>query len=127
MGDETGIDQAYLFFTQKTIADRQHDLVERVLTAFREGARDYHDAFTDHAGKRKDEATAPEILAIIAKYLDQPEARVKLGLPYFDARARVDVKDVQHQIDWYRAQGELRGDVSAAAIIDKRYAVALPR
>ena len=123
IGDETGLDQAYLFFTQKTLADGKPDLVRRVLRAFRMGARDYHDAFTDADGKRADQATASEIVAIVAKYLDQPAARVRTGLPYFDRDARVLVTSVQNEIDWYRAQGLLKGDLSAAAIIDSRYAV----
>ena len=125
IGDETGLDQAYLFFTQKTIADGKHDMVVRVLRAFKKGARDYHNAFTDASGKRADQATAPEILGIIAKYLNQPVERVKIGLPYFDADARVMVESVRHQIAWYRAQGLLKVEVSADQIVDKRYAVAM--
>jgi NitT/TauT family transport system substrate-binding protein len=123
IGDETGFDQAYLFMTQAKIADSRHDTVVHVLNAFRKGARDYHDAFTDAKGHFHDEASAPEILDILAKYIGQPPERVHQGLPYFDREARIDAKDVQHQIDWYRAQGLLKGEVSAAAIIDKRYAV----
>jgi NitT/TauT family transport system substrate-binding protein len=126
IGDETGLDQAYLFFTQKEIADGKGATVERVLRALRKGARDYHDAFTDKSGRRNDEASAPEMLDIIAKYISQPVQRVKLGLPYFDADLRVDVKDVQRQIDWYRAQGLLKTEVNAAQILDKRYVVPLP-
>lgn len=127
VGDENGFDQAYLFFTQAAIADGKRDIVERVLRAYKKGSRDYHDAFTDAAGKRADQPTAPEMLDIIAKYLNQPVERVKLGLPYFDPEARVMVKSVQHQIDWYRSQGLLKGDVSAAQIIDKRYAVEMAK
>ena len=123
VGDETGLDQAYLFFTQAAIADGKHDTVERVLRAFKKGARDYHNAFTDAAGKRANQASAPEMLGIIAKYVNQPVEVVERGLPYFDADGRILEKSVQHQIEWYRAQGLLKGDVSAAQIIDKRYAV----
>jgi hypothetical protein len=34
---------------------------------------------------------------------------------------------VRHQIAWYRAQGLIKGEVNADALIDKRYAVALPK
>ncbi|HUK57774.1 MAG TPA: ABC transporter substrate-binding protein [Stellaceae bacterium] len=123
IGDETGFDQAYLFMTQAKIANERPDTVRHVLAAFRHGARDYHDAFTDAHGHFHDEASAPEILDILAKYIGQPPERVHQGLPYFDPEARIDAKDVQHQIDWYRSQGLLKGEVSAAKIIDKRYAV----
>ena len=66
------------------------------------------------------------MLAIIAKYLDQPEAIVKLGLPYIDADTRIDAADVQHQIDWYRAQGLMKTEVKAEALLDPRYVIPLP-
>ena len=126
IGDETGIDQAYLLFTGTKTADERHDTVEHVLRAVRKAARDYHAAFTDSSGQRKDGPTAPAILAIIAKYLSQPVERVKQGLPYFDRDLRVDAKDVQHQIAWYKSQGLLKGDMTADSLIDKRYAVPMP-
>lgn len=126
MGDETGLDQAYLFFTSKKTADGRRDTVERLLRAFRKATHDYYDAFTDPNGKRADGPTAPAILAIVAKYLDQPVERVKIGLPYYDRDARVAVQSVKHQIVWYRSQGLLKGDVDADALIDQRYVVPVP-
>lgn len=126
VGDETGLDQAYLFFAGKKTAEERRDTIERLLRAFRKATHDYHDAFTDASGKRADGPTAPAILAIIAKYLGQPVEQVKIGLPYFDRDARVGVKTVQHQIEWYRSQGLLKGDVTADALIDRRYVIPLP-
>ena len=124
VGDETGRRQAYLVFTSRKLADQRHDTVERFMRVLRKGSRDYHDAFTNKDEKRQDEPTAPETLAIIAKYLGQPVDLVKLGLPYIDNNARLDVKDVRHQIEWYKSQGLLKGDIDADTIIDKRYAIA---
>ena len=71
--------------------------------------------------------TAPEILTIIAKYTGQKEAAdIKLGITYLDPQARIDVKDVGHQIAWFRAQGMIKGEFDANAVIDRRYAIALP-
>jgi NitT/TauT family transport system substrate-binding protein len=126
MGDVTGINQAYLLFAAARIADERQQTVERYLRVFRKAARDYHDAFTGEDEKRKDGPTAPEILAILAKYLDQPVELVKLGIPYLDPEARLDVKDVKHQIAWYRSQGLIKGDVDTDTFIDKRFAVAVP-
>jgi hypothetical protein len=33
---------------------------------------------------------------------------------------------VQHQIDWYKSQGEIKGDIKASVLIDHRYATILP-
>lgn len=126
VGDETGGFQANLLFVATRTANERRDIVQRFLRAYRHGTGDYHDAFTDPDGQRADGPTAPEMLAIIARYLGQPVALVKLGLPYVDAEERLDVKDVQHQIAWYRSQGMMKIDTSAEALIDKRYAVAMP-
>ena len=113
-------------FTSTKTADGRRDTVERFLRAFRKGARDYHDAFTGPDGKRKDGPTAPEILAIIAKYIEQPVEQVRPGIAYIDAEARLDLRDTAHQIDWYRSQGMLKGPVSLDQVIDKRYVIPLP-
>jgi len=126
VGDETGLDQAYLFITGKKAADERRGTIERLLRAFRKATHDYHDAFTDASGKRADGPNAPAILAIIANYLGQPVERVKIGLPYYDRDARVGAKSVQHQIDWYESQGLLKGEISADAFIDRRYVIPLP-
>jgi hypothetical protein len=70
--------------------------------------------------------TAPEMLAIIAKYTQQPTAQIERGLAYVDADARLDVKDVLHQIAWYKSEGMIKGEIDGDKIIDKRYVVPLP-
>ena len=125
IGDETPWQLTAAFTATKT-ANEQRDKVERFLRALRKATRDYHDAFTGADGKRQDQASAPEILEILAKYTGQSPDILKLGLGYMDREARLDVKDVLHQIAWYRAQGMLKGDFDAASVMDKRYVVPLP-
>jgi NitT/TauT family transport system substrate-binding protein len=122
-GDLTGVDQAYLVFASAKMADEHGGTVRHLLAAYRNASRDYYAAFTDAKGMRADGPTATATLAIIAKYLGQPPDVAERGLPYFDAEGRIDVDDVQRQIDWYRAQGFIRGDVTAEAIVDDRYIV----
>lgn len=125
VGDETPWQIGASYAARKTADDRR-DTVERFLRAYRRGAREYHDAFIDQDEKRHDGPTAPDILAILAKYLDQSPAQVAMGIAYIDAQARLDVKDVLHQIAWYRSQGLVKGDFDPATIIDTRYVVPLP-
>jgi len=125
VGDETPYQLGALFVATKT-ADQRGDMLKRFLSAYRKGARDYHDAFTGADEKRKDGPTAPAIMAILEKYLGQTAAQLKSGISYIDAQARLDAKDVQHQIDWYHAQGLLKGELKASDLIDKRYALTLP-
>jgi NitT/TauT family transport system substrate-binding protein len=123
IGDETGLDQAYLLFVAAEVADKRPEAVKHFLAAYRKGAHDFYAAFTDQDGKRKDGPTAPAVLAILTDYLHQPVELVERGIPYFDPDGKVDSKGVQHQIDWYRSQGLIKEQVSAAQIIDKRYAL----
>jgi NitT/TauT family transport system substrate-binding protein len=110
-------------FTSGQNADQRHEFVERFLRALRNGARDHHDAFTGADGKRQDQASAPGMLSIIAKYTTQPVEHLKDEVVYIDAQERVDVKDVEHQIAWYKSQGLLKQEVDPSIVIDKRYVV----
>jgi NitT/TauT family transport system substrate-binding protein len=113
-------------FTATKTANGKHDLVERFLRAYRKGARDYHDAVTGPDGERADGPGFKEIVAIIAKYVEQPPQRVAQGLPYVDAQARLDVKDILHQVSWYKTRGLVKANIKAEPIIDRRYVEPLP-
>jgi len=122
VGDETPW-QMGAVFTQTKIANERHDMIERFLKAYSRGAQDYHDAFTGADGTRKDGPTADAVAALIAKEVGQPVADVKASITYVDPKLRLDVKDILHQIAWYKAQGMVKGPVDGDALIDKRYVV----
>jgi len=113
-------------FTSAKTANERGDVLKRFLRAFVKGIHDYHDAFTGPDEKRQDMPTAPEVLAIMSKYVGQSPEQLKRAIPYFDREARLDFKDILHQIAWYKSQGMLKDSVSGDEIIDKRYAVPLP-
>lgn len=113
-------------FTPTTTANERRATVEAFLRAFRKGARDYHDAFIGRDEKRRDGPSAPEILAILAEYTGQSVEQVKLFIAHVDAGARLDVKDVPHQVAWYQVQAMLKGDIDDKAMIDRRYVVPMP-
>jgi len=113
--------------TATATANGRQDTVERVLRAYRKAVHDYSDAFIAPDGTRRNGPTAPQVLAIIAKYAEQPVEEVDIGVPYFDREARLDVDDVLHQIAWYQGNGMVKGSVNGAALIDKRYVVATPK
>jgi len=123
MGDETPYQLSGTFASRKT-ADERGDTVRRFLRALGKGYRDYHDAFIAE-GKRHDGATAPEMLAIVAKDTGQAPEITARGLPYIDAEGRLDTADVIRQYEWYKAQGMIKGAATPETIIDKRYAVGL--
>ena len=127
VGDMVPYGQANAAFTATKTANERSDTVERFLRAYKKGARAYHDAFAGADEQRRDGPTAPAILDILHKYTGEQVAQIDQAIPWVDADARLDVADILHQIEWFHAQGLLRGEVNAAELIDKRYVVALPR
>ena len=126
VGDETPW-QFNLAFTSTRTANERADTVAKFLRAYRRAARLYHDAFTGADGKEQEGPGAPELLAIMGKYLGQSLDQVRLGIGYLDADVRLDVPDVLHQIAWFKEQGMLKDDVDGDALIDKRYVMPLPQ
>jgi NitT/TauT family transport system substrate-binding protein len=127
VGDIAPYGQTNAAFTATKIADGRRATVEHFLAAYKKGARLYHDAFADAKEERRDGPTAPETLAILAKYTGQSADQIDQAIPWIDADVRIDEADIRHQIDWFRAQGLLKGNVDAAQLIDARYARPLPR
>ena len=125
MGDEAQF-QLGILLTSTRNATSRPDLVARYLRAYRQGTRAYHDAFTGPDGKRQDQARAPEILGLLAKVTGQTPEQIASGIVYADPEARLNVKDVLHQIDWFKSQGMVKPEVKGEAMIDERYVVALP-
>jgi NitT/TauT family transport system substrate-binding protein len=125
VGDETPFQFGAVFASVKT-ANERPDTVARFLRAYRKAARLYHDAFAGPQGERRDGNDAPELLALLGKDVGLSIEDVKLGIAYMDPEGRLDVKDVLHQIDWFKSQGMVKPGIDAPAVIDKRYVVPLP-
>jgi NitT/TauT family transport system substrate-binding protein len=125
VGDETPWQVAAIWISTKSANDR-HDTVAHFLTALRKGTAEYDNAFADKSGKRQDGPTAPATYAIIGKYLNQTAEQMKFAIGYADPELRLDVKDVERQITWYRGQGMVKGDVDINQVVDTRYAIPLP-
>ena len=123
VGDEVPWQLSSIFTTVKTADNVPY--VERFLRAYKKGAHDYIAAFVGPEGKRGDQPTAPPVLEIISKYVDQPPDRIKKAIAYVDPDARLDVLDLQNQVDWYVSQGMLKTRIDVNSVIDKRYVVPL--
>jgi NitT/TauT family transport system substrate-binding protein len=126
LGDELGDAQGDGTYTSTKNANDRPEMVKHFLAAFRQAEQGWDAAFLDANGNRADQASAPEMIAIVAKGLGVSEDVVKLGLPYFDPQARVSVADVQGALDWYHAQGMIKTHIDAKKITDFRYAIEAP-
>jgi NitT/TauT family transport system substrate-binding protein len=125
VGDETPWQLGIVFTGTKT-ANERGDMVKRFLAAYRKGVQDYHDAVTGPGEQRADQPTAPEIVSSIAKYVGESPEKAHAFLAYYDREGRLDIKDVLHQVEWFKAQGLVKGPVDGEALIDRRYVVPLP-
>jgi NitT/TauT family transport system substrate-binding protein len=125
VGDETPWQIGAVFAAVRT-TDEKRDLILRFLRAYRMGAQDYHAAFSGIDERRRDGRTATEILDILAKYTGQPVEQLRQGISYVDAEGRLDIKDILHQIAWYKSQNLLKGPIDGEELIDRRYVVPLP-
>ena len=96
------------------------------LRAYRRGAKYYHDAVTGPDERQLSGPTTPEVLAITAKTLGQSVDEVGAAIAYADPDERVDLKDVLHQVAWFRQQGMVKGDFNPADMIDRRYIIPRP-
>jgi NitT/TauT family transport system substrate-binding protein len=115
-----------IVFTGTKTANERGDTVERFLRAYRKGAQDYHDATTGADGKPASGPKMDAMVAILAKYTKETEAEVKLGIPYVDAGGRLDENDILRQVRFYQKEGLVKPEIDGRAIIDPRYARALP-
>jgi NitT/TauT family transport system substrate-binding protein len=126
VGDDAPGNTGSAAYTGTKTANNRGDLVKRFLVAYRHGMKDFHDAFTDANGKRKDQASAPAMLELLTKFTGVSIPNIEKATPYVDAQGRVDVNEIKEQIAWYSSQGQIKGKVDADTLIDKRYAIPLP-
>ena len=109
-------------FTSTKIANDRPETVRHFLAAFRKAAQSWDAAFVDAKGNRADQPTAPEMIALMAKGLNQPPDVIRQGLNYAEPEARVAVSDLQRMLDWFEAQGMQKTHIDAKSMIDLRYA-----
>jgi len=109
-------------FTSTKVANDRPETVRHFLAAFRKAAKLWDAAFIDADGNRADQPSAEEMIAIMAKGLNQPPDVIRRGLNYVEPEARVAVGDIQRMLDWYEAQGMQKVHIDARSMIDMRFA-----
>jgi NitT/TauT family transport system substrate-binding protein len=119
--------QTGALFTSPAMIEKQRATVEKFVHAYAGGAANYAAALLRHDryGKRISNAASQEAARIIASYVfpGQPSAKaiVEATAPFMDAKARIDVADIERQIGWYKAQGFVDKAVDARAVIDPSF------
>jgi NitT/TauT family transport system substrate-binding protein len=123
VADELGGGQNTATFTSAKIARERPDIVRRVVSALRKGAATWDAAFLDGQGNRADQASAPEMIDIVAKALKEPPDVVARGVGYFDPENRIVLSDLQDLLDWYQVSGMIKTHVDAASLLDRRFVI----
>jgi NitT/TauT family transport system substrate-binding protein len=124
-GDEAPWQLGAVFVSQKTKANA--DLVERFLSAYRRGCKDYHDILV--ASVKNGIATlTPQtqpLLEAIARETNQPVDKIRVGLAFIDPNGGLDVQGVAHQLAWFQDHGFVDKGFGLDKIVDPRF-VKLP-
>ncbi len=103
-------------FTTAPMIAQHADLLRRFARAYQKGVADYRAAFLrlDAQGKPIVDAATEAVIPLIEKYVftGDPKAREKIisGVGYYDAGGALDVGDVIAQLNWFKAQGLVKGD-----------------
>jgi NitT/TauT family transport system substrate-binding protein len=124
-GDEAPWQLGAVFVSQKVKANP--DLIERFLSAYRRGCKDYHDILLASV-KNGVAALTPQtqpLLEAIARETNQPVAKLRVGLAYIDPNGALDVQGVAHQLAWFQEHGFVDKGFGVDRIVDPRF-VKLP-
>jgi len=119
VGDETPWQLGALFTSPKNIAERR-PVVEKFVAAYKKAAADYNAAFNQLGtdGKPTQGRNYEEMLALLAKHMQQTPEVAARGLPFVDAGARLDVGDIYNQVAFWKSQGLVDATVDAKTFID---------
>ena len=121
VSEQTAWQLGSLFTSTKHVTE-QRAWVARFVRAYQRGLADYAAAFLqkDAAGKRVFGSEAKAALPILQKWVEpKPSAEmVEQAANYMDPQGRLRVGDIYKQVEWYRAQGLLEGQVDAASFIE---------
>ena len=126
VGDSVQYQITALFAAKAMVATRADELT-KFASAYQRGIAAYRAAFLrfDAAGVPQYGPATDAAIADITKYVFIGDAqagdKIKAGLGWYDEGGALNVADVRNQLAWFSAQGMVKGEVDAAAIIDTRF------
>ncbi len=116
--------QVTTVFTSAETAAEKRDQTERFLKAFSRGAADFNAALVD---KTAGEAEAEAVTQLIHKYVytnrpyEKAAPSIRNGAMRLNADARLNVSNVAAQLDWFKAEGLVKGDIGIDGLVDSSY------
>ncbi|SFP77418.1 ABC transporter substrate-binding protein [Tranquillimonas alkanivorans] len=116
--------QVTTVFTSADNAANKREQTAAFLEAFSRGAADFNAALVDNTA---DEAERDAIIELIAGYVypdrSVEEARPSIvnGAMRINANAALNRASVQDQLDWFKSEGLVGGDVAYDTLVDESY------
>jgi NitT/TauT family transport system substrate-binding protein len=123
----TSLVSASARFTSTKATDNRGEMVKRFLIAYRQGLKDFHEAFITADGKRQHSGSAPAMLKMMQEFTGISKEEIERTIPYVDPEGRIDSSSIDTQIAWYRSQNLIKSDIKSADIVDTRYALLTSR
>jgi NitT/TauT family transport system substrate-binding protein len=112
VGDKLAYQVAALFASHRFVQDRERAVA--FLRGYARASRYYHDAVL----ARKSGPQYDEVVAITAKYTEATPDVIRVGFPYQDRDARLDVPDIARQLAWYHRTGMATRALGPADLVD---------
>ncbi|MBO9452504.1 ABC transporter substrate-binding protein [Tropicibacter sp. R16_0] len=117
--------QVTTVFTSANNAENERGQTEAFLRAFSRGADDFNAALVD---KSAGDEAATEMVKLIHKYVyaDRPfekaEKSIRNGAMRINKNAGLNMSSVQDQLDWFKAEGLIKEDITSETLVDPSYA-----
>ena len=116
--------QVTTVFTSAENAAEKKDLTKRFLAAFSRGAADFNAALVDETAG---EEVAEETVKLIHKYVytsrpyEKAAPSIRNGAMRLNEGAKLNLSSVQAQLDWFKAEGLVKGEIGIDKLVDGSY------
>ncbi len=116
--------QVTVVFTSTANINHRRGLVKRFLAAYSKGVADYNAALVDKTMPQKE---TDAIVAMIHKYVyaSEPLAKadplIRAGAMRISPDARMNLKNIKDQLDWFKSQRLVPADSSMAKLVNKSF------
>ena len=113
-----------IFTSTANITDKP-DLVKRFMAAYSEGIAEFNAALVD---KTAGDEAAEDMVKLIHKYVytdrpyDKAAGPIKAGSMRLQPNGKLNLASVQHQLDWFRAEGLVSEAITIDTLVDKNFA-----
>ena len=120
VGDKLAYQVAALFYSPKLARD--HERAVAFMKGYVRASHYYFDAvLARRDGKPVHGPQYEEVVAITARYTEATPEIIRLGFPYQDRDARLDVADIGRQLGWYHRTGMVTRALVPRDLVDASF------